>query len=374
MKRIFCVLCAVVTGLLAVLYVPVGAESAAAATVLIEAETGQLLLGENAHTVQPMGTFAKLMTALLTAEAVAAGRCTPETLVTAPNAVSGCKGAVIWLLPGEKMSVGDLLRGLLVGNATDAAITLAAYLSGAPDRFVMDMNARGFELGLRDTVFTDPSGAVADERQVTTAYDLALLCRATLAQPLLYEAMSTWRTFLRGEQTELVNENTLTRTYEGLLGCKAAHGDSGYSVAAAARRGDDCYIAVVLGADDEHARFSMAKQLLGRGFSGFQRTLPAFSDEFMRPLSVRHGTASAVALTVEGLHGLVLPKSDGESTSVVVLPDYIDAPVRAGQRIGSVAFYSGDTLVYEVPLVAAESVPRMTWRVGFMRLLDKMLK
>lgn len=344
-----------------------------AAMVLMEAQTGQVLYEENMDEVRPLGTFAKLMTALLTAEAIAAGKCSVDTMLTAPAAVADCKGAVIWLLPGDKMSVGDLLSGLLIGNASDAAVTLAHCLSGDGETFVMDMNARAFELGMHDTRFTSPSGDSAEDAGVTTAYDLALLSRAVIDHTVLCEQMTVWRTFLRGEATELVNENTLTKSYDGLLGLKAAHGVCGESICAAARRGTSCYIAVALGCADSDARFSAAKQLLNKGFAGYEITTPSFSDEFMRPLEVRHGVDSAVELKIDGLQGIVLPKQGGESSVTVVMPDYITAPVRAGQTVGAVAFYSGDTLVYETALVTAESVPRMTWRKAFVRLLGKVL-
>ncbi|MBQ8905035.1 MAG: D-alanyl-D-alanine carboxypeptidase [Ruminococcus sp.] len=373
MKRVAAVLVSVLILLLSV-SAPVSAElPSCAAMVLMEAQTGQVLYEEHMDEVRPMGTFAKLMTALLTAEAIGAGKCSVDTMLTAPAAVADCKGAVIWLVPGEKMSVGDLLSGLLIGNASDAAVTLAHCLSGDADTFVMDMNARAFELGMHDTRFASPSGDAADDAGLTTAYDLALLCRAVIGHTVLCERMTVWRTFLRGEATELVNENTLTRNFDGLLGLKAAHGSCGESICAAAQRGVSSYIAVALDCADADARFSAAKQLLAKGFAGYEITTPSFSDEFMRPLAVKHGTQSAVELKIDGLRGIVLPKQGGESAVSVVIPDYIMAPVRAGQAVGTVAFYSGDTLVYEAALVTAESVPRMTWRKAFVRLLGKVL-
>ena len=155
---------------LVLLYLPepgAAAGKPCRAYALLEARTGQLLLEENSSESLPMGTMAKLMTMLLTAEALESGALSENTAVTASPAANAQKGASIWLMPGEKMTVGDLLRGMIIGNANDAAVALAEAVSGTEEQFVMDMNARGFELGLRSTVFTCASG-LSEEGQVTT--------------------------------------------------------------------------------------------------------------------------------------------------------------------------------------------------------------
>lgn len=362
---------------LALLYLPepgAAAGKPCRAYVLLEARTGQLLLEENSSESLPMGTMAKLMTMLLTAEALESGALSENTAVTASPAANAQKGASIWLMPGEKMTVGDLLRGMIIGNANDAAVALAEAVSGTEEQFVMDMNARGFELGLRSTVFTCASG-LSEEGQVTTAADLGRLCCKLTEYPVLTPYMTTWRTFLRGEQTELVNENTLVRSYDGLLGMKAGHGErTGYTLAAAAQRGDGIYVAVVLGCQEDADRFSIAKTLLSKGFGSYQVTTPAFSGEFLKPLQVLHGTDTAVEVEAQGLTGITVPKGNTGLQTVLVLPEYVEAPVSKGQQLGTAAFYQGDIYLYEVPLTAASSVPRLTFSRALLRLLDNMLK
>ena len=362
---------------LVLLYLPepaAAAEKPCRAYALLEARTGQLLLEENSNELLPMGTMAKLMTMLLTAEALESGALSEDTAVTASPAANAQKGASIWLMAGEKMTVGDLLRGMIIGNANDAAVALAEAVSGSEEQFVMDMNARGFELGLRSTVFTCASGLV-EEGQVTTAADLGKLCCKLTEYPVLTPYMTTWRTFLRGEQTELVNENTLVRSYEGLLGMKAGHGEStGYTLAAAARREGEIYVAVILGCGEDADRFRIAKTLLSKGFSSYEVTTPAFSGEFLKPLQVLHGTDTALEVEAPGLTGIAVPKGNAGLRTVLVLPEYVEAPVRKGQRLGTAAFYQGDTYLYEVPVTAVSDVPRLTFSRAFLRLLGNMLK
>lgn len=342
------------------------------ASVLMEAESGSVLRETNAQEQLPIGSLAKLMTVYLAAEAVSAGEWHMDTLLTAPPSAQTQNGAVIWLISGEKMSVQDLLKGVIIGNANDAAVTLACCLSGSEAQFAADMNAAAFSLGMRSTCFADATGLSPDNR--STAQDMALLCRALLQYDYLMPIFTTWRDFLRGEQTELVNENTLTRTYDGILGLKAGHGEpSGYTLCAAAEQGEMRCIAVVLGCDDESERFTYAKNLLRAGFSEYHVVTPDFDTEFLRPVTVRGGVTGAVSLSAEGLLCTAVP--NGKSLScVIVLPQYVKAPVEQGKILGEAAFYCGDALVYEVPLRAAETVAKKRLRDCFAVLLENLFK
>lgn len=159
-------------------------EIPAAAYALMETETGTLLLESHSSDRMACGAMAKLMTAYLAAEQVEQGNWTADTVLTATDAVTGTKGAVIWLTAGEEMTVGDLLKGLIVGNANDAAVVLAVAAGGDAETFVMDMNARAFDLGMRDTRFASPQGS-PDDGAYTTAADLARLCCALAKQDCL---------------------------------------------------------------------------------------------------------------------------------------------------------------------------------------------
>lgn len=341
-------------------------------SVLMEAETGLVLAGENPDDVLPIGSQTKLMTVYLTAAAIEEEKLTPDTLVSAPAAVAEQKGAVVWLEPGEKMSVSDLLKAVIIGNANDAAVTLAYAVSGSEAQFVLDMNAAAFSLGMHTTRFADATGQRAENQ--SCAKDLGLLCRALLAFDFLSGIFGTWRDFLRDGTTELVSENTLTRTYEGLLGFKAGHGEQcGFTLAAAAERDGLRCIAVVLGCEDKDARFSLAKTLLAKGFAGYMVTTPDFSTEFLKPVAVRHGMDRAVMTDPRMLVSVAIPKGEAVSC-LVVLPAYVEAPVKKGQKLGVAAFYCGDTLLYEAELCADASVARRGFQDSFALLLENLFK
>ena len=341
-------------------------------TALVEAQTGMLLGGDQSDLPAAIGSQTKLMTVLLTAEAVADGRLTADTVITVSPSAEGVSGATVWLLGGEQMTVSDLLKAVIIGNANDAATALACRISGSEAAFVMDMNAQAFSLGMRSTRFADCTG-LSDEN-IGTAYDLALLCCALLRHSWLIPLFTTWRDFLRDGATELVSENRLTRTYEGILGMKAGHGDAcGQTLTLAAEQDGMRCIAVVLGCGDEDERFALGKQLLAQGFSGYYVTTPDFSTEFLRPVTVRHGIGEAVLAESGDLRAVAVPQRASLSC-IVILPQYAEAPVCAGDVLGEIAFYCDDTLLYETPLIAADDVPYRGFRETFCLLLENLFR
>ena len=226
---------------------------------------------------------------------------------------------------------------------------------------------------MHQTIFTNPQG-YDDEKQCTTARDLAKLCQRLVKYETLQPYFQTWRDFLRGEATELVNENTFSRTYEGHIGFKASHTEqSGWCLAEGATRNGMTCIAVVLNGTEDQ-RFADVKQLLKAGFSQYRVMQPLFSDEFLKPLTVKGGVSTAVRFTADDVHGVVVPKAEPDLTAVLQLPSYIEAPVQKGRKIGSVAFYNGDTMLYETALVTTEPVEAMTFSRAFAKITVKMLK
>lgn len=330
-------------------------------SLLMEVETGTVIKQNGGYEEVPQGTMNKLMTITLVAEEIESGMLSMDTALTASQNASTQKGAVIWLMSGESITVEELLKAIIIGNANDASMVIAEEIGGNEEEFVGMMNARAFELGMRNTVFKNAAGYDCDD-QYSTAYDVALLCRELLRHEFLYAIMNTWIDNVRGGQTEIVNENKLVRTYDGIIGLKASHSEkSGYCLAMAAERDSKRYIAVVMGCSDENERFSSGKALIADGFSFFKVTIPSFSGEFIKPITVRGGLDKAVEITAKHLEGLVVPENGGEISSVIFIPAYLDAPIKKGQKIGSVGFYNGDTLLYETDLITESAVKEITF-------------
>lgn len=341
-----------------------------ASYVLMECRTGTVLQEHNMHEKMNAGYLSKLMSLLLIAEDIDTGEYTLETELTASQTVLGMKGSIVWLEAGDKMSVDELLKSVIIGNANDALAVLAERSCGDIDSFVMEMNSRAFDLGLRDTAFFSPYGFY-DEREYTTAYDIAVICTELKKYDFLSPYFKTWRDFVANEQVELVNENTLSRTYQRHCGFKASHSDnSGYCIAECGSSDDGtAFIAVVLGAENDDVSFGNAKRLINSGFSDYKVTDSYFPDEMIKPVKVKNGVESAVELGLAEQGSIVVPRGTSSLSMVSVIPDYLDAPLSKGDRVGRAAVYNGKNLVFETDIIVKNDVNKLT----FCFLLRKVL-
>lgn len=345
------------------------------AYILIEAETGTVLEEHNADVQMNAGSMTKLMSLLLVAEDIDTGKYALDTELTASQSVQGTKGAVIWLEPGDKLTADELLKGAIIGNANDALTVLAERSERSLEDFTARMNSEAFDMGLRNTAFYSPHG-YSDEREYTTAHDLAVICSKLVKFRQLEPYFKTWRDFIKEGQTELVNENTLARTYDRHIGFKAAHSEqSGYCIAEGGRdENGTTYIAVILGADREETSLPAAKKLVKKGFTDYRVTVPGFLDELLRPVKVRNGVDSAVEVGLRSQNTIVIPKGVRELSNVVVIPEFVDAPLRKNQKIGTVAFYSGESLVYETDIIVKNDVKKMSYGYVFKELLLNLIE
>lgn len=345
------------------------------AYILIEAETGTVLEEHNSDVQMNAGSMTKLMSLLLVAEDIETGKYSLDTELTASQSVQGTKGAVIWLEPGDKLTADELLKGAIIGNANDALTVLAERSERNLEDFTARMNSEAFDMGLRNTAFYSPHGYF-DEREYTTAHDLAVICSKLVKFKQLEPYFKTWRDFIKEGQTELVTENTLARTYDRHIGFKAAHSEqSGYCIAEGGRdENGTTYIAVILGADSEETSLPAAKKLVKKGFSDYRVTVPGFLDELLRPVKVRNGVDSAVEVGLRSQNTIVIPKGVKELSNVVVIPEFVDAPLRKNQKIGTVAFYSGESLVYETDIIVKNDVKKLSYGYVFKELLLNLIE
>lgn len=375
MKKILAVFAAAALWLSCSIFPEVSAGESDLIYILTESETGTVLEENRSDEKVNAGYLTKLMSLLLVAEDIETGKYSLETELTASQTVYGTKGAVVWLEPGDKMTVDELLKAVIIGNANDAMTVLAERSEQSVESFVSRMNSEAFDYGLRDSAFYSPYGYY-DEREYTTAHDLAVICSHLAEYSFLEPYFKTWRDFIKEEQTELVNENTLARTYDRHIGFKAAHSEqSGYCIAEGGRSEEGTvFIAVILGAPDEDTSFSTAKNLVKKGFSDYKVTVPGFLDELMRPVKVRNGVDSAVELRLKSQRAVVVPRGVSELSNVVVIPEYVSAPLEKGQKIGTAGFYNGDTLVYETDIVAANDVERLTLWYVFKKMLLNLIE
>jgi D-alanyl-D-alanine carboxypeptidase (penicillin-binding protein 5/6) len=337
----------------------------------MEKETGKILYAKNEHEQLQPASVTKVMTLLLTMEAIDSGALRYDDMVTASDYASSMGGSQIFLSPGEQMSVEDLLKGVCVASGNDASVALAEHLAGVTELFVTRMNNRAKELGMNDTNFVNCNGLPA-EGHVTSAYDIALMSRELiLHHPDIRRFTTIWMDTLRDGKSELSNTNKLIRFYDGATGLKTGSTSSaGYCISATAERDGMELIAVTLKADTSQDRFEDAKTLLNYGFSTYALA-DAGEGVTLKAIPVELGAADSVqpVLSGEGRRILLERSQLADLERTVKMDGSLDAPVKRGQQVGQVTVTSGGTVLATIPIVAGEDVPRLTWGQMFLRLL-----
>ena len=340
----------------------------AKATLLMEKETGQVLFAQNEHEKLEPASVTKIMTLLLTMEAIERGELHYEDMVTVSANAASMGGSQVYLSEGEQITVEELLKAVCVASGNDAAVALAEEVSGVTELFVQQMNNRAKELGMADTCFLNPTGLPA-EGHVTSAYDIALMSRELiLKHPDLRRFTTIWMDTIRNGSFSLSNTNKLIRFYDGATGLKTGSTDAaGYCISATAERGGMELIAVVLGGETSQQRFEDAKTLLNYGFSTY--ALADGTPAEIPSVPVKLGRDASVDAMPESCKLLVGKGQAGSLSQTITLQEDLAAPVEKGQTVGTLTVRCGDATLAELPLTASQPVERMTWGDLFLRLL-----
>ena len=338
----------------------------APAAVLMEASTGQVLFEKGAHDRRACASITKVMTLLLTFEALEAGELSLDQELTASAHAASMGGSDIWLEEGEQMTVDDLLKATVIMSANDAAVVLAEAVSGSEEAFVARMNERAGELGMEDTVFKNCNG-LDEEGHLTSAYDVAVMSRALLAHEKIRDYTLTWMDSVRNGETQLVNTNKLIRSYQGITGLKTGTtGQAGSCISATAQREGMELIAVVLGAESTDLRFQDAKALLDYGFAGWKTVTP--EPPFLQPAAVEGGMAQTVEVAAGEMPSLLLTAGEDAQVETVVQLEPVKAPVEQGQELGRILCQVAGETVAQVPITAKEGVEAVTFGAAFLAL------
>lgn len=342
----------------------------ARAAVLIEAHSGRVLYEKNAHEPLAPASVTKVFTLVVALEAVRDGRAALDDLVTVSRRAAGMGGTQIYLEVGEQMTLKDLLYGIAVESANDAAVAVAEYIAGSEEAFAQLMNERARALGARSTSLSNASGlppadiGMAGRTHVTSAYDIAVVSRYAYTLPMFEELVSTYgpyrvRVGTRAER-EFWNRNRLLRFYEGANGIKTGFTqEAGYCLAASAVRNNLHLIAVVLGAPTREDRDDDIRTLLNWGFSQYQAQEAVREDEPLGRMRVSKGVADDVPLVAaRSLYVTVARGASPQIQRELRLPERVLAPVEPGQPVGELIVRIDGQEVERVPVVAGAGVLR----------------
>ena len=342
----------------------------AKSAILIEMNSGKVLFEKDSDVKMPPASITKIMTLLLVMEAIEAGKFDYNTEVTCSEHAASMGGSQIWLEVGEKMTVDELLRASAIGSANDATCALGELVSGSEEGFVALMNERAKSLSMINTVFKNCSGLDADGH-ITTARDIATMSRELLKHKDITKYTTVWMDSLRDGKTELVNTNKLVRFYDGATGLKTGTtSGAGCCLSASATRDGLSLIAVVLGCDSSNNRFQDAKKLLNYGFSNYGNATIKISQDELPDLPVTKGTKATVTLTCEeSISFLVTKGKEGDVQKSFDIPETLEAPIKAGETIGTVTFILDGKTLGQLPVVTSNEVQKMTYSKGFLRVV-----
>lgn len=346
-----------------------------AAALLVEAESGQIIFEMNADSPRPVASVTKVMTILLTLEALEQGRIALDQTVTVSAKAAGMGGSQVLLDVNETQTVEVLLKSTIVGSANDACVALAELMYGSQELCVTKMNVRAKELGMTNTTFKNCTGLPA-EGQHTTARDTAIMTAAMLRHELYYKFSTVWLDEVDhgdGRRTQLTNTNKLIRLYDGCDGGKTGSTDEArYCVSATAHRGDMRLIAVVLGAPSGSERFDTAAAMFDYGFANYRLYPVAKRGTRVKGmLPVDGGRPDSISLALDGNLTLLIGKGDEADIHLVPeLPERVNAPVELGQEIGQVRVEQNGRTLARLPVVAASTSEISGLSSGLMRLFS----
>lgn len=329
--------------------------------ILCEASTGQVIFEKNADERRPVASVNKVMTILLTLEAVDEGRVSLEDQVTVSPRAASMGGSQAFLDAGERYKLSELLKTVIVASANDSAVALAEHLAGTEESFVRLMNTRAEELGLTNTHYANCTGLPAQEHY-TTARDVAKLSAQLDLHPIYYRYSTIWMDEIKhrgGRVTSLTNTNRLIRFYPGCDGYKTGStNEARYCVSATAKKEGMRLIAVVLGTPAGQTRFDEARAMLEYGFANVQLVTPIAQGQALdMTVPVRLGGRDEVSVLSGGTCSLLERRGEKNALSLeAALVEKVNAPVYAGDVLGEIRVKRGDEVVAVVPAVAAEDV------------------
>jgi D-alanyl-D-alanine carboxypeptidase (penicillin-binding protein 5/6) len=341
----------------------------APSAVLMEESSGMILFSQAPDEKRPPASITKLMTMLLTMEALEKGQVRLTDQIAVSEYAASMGGSQIWLEPGEKMALHDMLKAIAVVSANDASVAVAEHLAGSAEAFAKKMNQKAKALGMKNSYFANPNGLPPEDGSqgcVTTALDIAILSRELLKHPKILEYTSIWMGTLDARpEPALVNTNKLVHFYEGCDGLKTGYTtESKYCLSATAKKDTLRLVAVVMGAENTKIRNAEITKLFNYGFSQLISQKVARKGQNLGKAKIKGGTLEEVSVLVANdLLAVQRRDSEGKVALELSIDKEIQAPLKKGQRLGWVTARSEGKELGKVALLAQKDVPKASFFV-----------
>ena len=339
--------------------------------ILIESTTGKILYEKNSNEKRSPASMTKMMTLLLTTEALENGKIKLDDMVHVSKNASSMGGTQIFLEENSEISVETLLKGISIASANDAAVAVGEYIGGTLDNFVSMMNNRCKELGCKNTEFKNPHG-LDEEGHLTTAYDMSLIARELVKHESVLKLTSTYEDNISvsGENHWLVNTNKLIRFYKGIDGLKTGYTDNaGYCLTATMNKNNMRLISVVMGSDTKDNRSSDTIGMLEYGYSMYGSNTVIKKDEFNGTLHIENAKVRDIKYYLDTDINLIVDKNVRDvnyKTDIELFK--VKAPLKKNSKVGVLKLYYDDK-TYSYDLVVHEDIEKASYFQVFSNLL-----
>jgi D-alanyl-D-alanine carboxypeptidase (penicillin-binding protein 5/6) len=347
--------------------------------ILVDAASGEVIVEKNPHEKLPPASVTKVMTMLLTMEALDSGKITYEDKVTISRQAESksTEGTRLLLEAGEVRTVHELLLGIAVESANDACIAIGEYISGSEEEFVKLMNKRAKELGMNDTNFMNANG-LHEDGHVTSAYDIAIMSRELIKHQKIFDYISKYMVDVYiGKDNDvlrsLTNKNKMVRFYQGFIdGIKTGYTRQAmYCISVTGKKNNLRLISVIMGAPDVPIRTKEAKKLLDYGFANYSNYSVAKSGDVIAELPVSKGDKNNIKVVSNSEISVLIKKGEEKSVrNEIILPETVVAPIKKDQQIGQMIIYKDDKELAKFSLVSNSDVNKSSFIVNLRKSLE----
>ncbi|NLJ41689.1 MAG: D-alanyl-D-alanine carboxypeptidase [Clostridiales bacterium] len=328
--------------------------------LLTDFDTGTILFEKNPNEKLPLASITKVMTTLLALEAIDNGRIKLEDEVHVSEYAASMGGSQVFLEAGEILPVSAILKAIIVSSGNDASVAIAEKIAGTVETFVVQMNDRAAELGMKNTAFADCTG-LSDEGNYSTAYDISIMSRELLKHPLFFKWSTIWLDNLKEAKnnTELTNTNRLVRFYEGCDGIKTGSTQKAkYCLTASSKRGDLRLISVVLASPSSQIRFQETAKLMDFGYANYEAVPLINKDDLVeRQVKVMGGKDRIISgLAGKNYTALSRKGRDEQYDTENIIDQPIKAPIKKGDKIGHILVKKDGVEIGTVAILADRDI------------------
>lgn len=340
-------------------------EITSPSAILMEASTGTILYEKDADTRRHPASVTKIMTLLLTFEALEDGKISLEEEVVTSAHAKSMGGSQVYLEEGERQTVETLIKCIVIASGNDAAVTMAEHIAGTEEAFVAQMNERAGALGMENTHFVDCCGLTDSMDHYTSARDIAIMTRQlTTNYPKIFEYSGIWMENIthvtRNGSSEfgLTNTNKLLRSFEGCTGLKTGSTSlAKFCLSATATRNGIDLISVIMAGPDSKTRFNDAASLLTYGFG----ICSLYRDEdppVLEEVEIARGIKDTISCEYGATFSYLSTKNESFQAmeKQIEWTEDLKAPIESGQQIGTLSYVLNGQKLGDVPIVASESV------------------